>query len=66
MGGAVRDGLSKVELKRRGDFWHVEITPRDREEEGLGLINAERDVTAVDQAEHARRRPRKAPVVERR
>jgi len=40
-------------LDRPGDLRHLEIAPRDREYEFLGLVNRERQVTAIDQTEDA-------------
>jgi hypothetical protein len=37
---------------------HVELSPRDGQDEGLRLVDRERDVPAVEQAEDARCSPR--------
>jgi len=40
-------------LHCHGDLRHLEIAPRDRQYQFLGLVNRERQVTAIDQTEHA-------------
>ena len=40
-------------LYRPGDLRHLEIAPRDRQYQFLGLVDRERQVTAIDQTEHA-------------